>query len=287
MPTLLKRVLAIVCCAGATLVSGPSEARGDGRLRSLLDEGILITWYGNPHTGAMGVLGQAEGEARASALKKQLAEYRDVTARDVVGAYHLVATVAQPTPGPDGQWRRREFTHVIQDLLDQARAHGFELILDIQPGRASVIDEVRHLRPFLEDPRVHVALDPEFTLTDREVPGQHIGQLRAAEVNRTLDLLEEIVREKNLPNKVLILHQFTLGMLPDKADVRESSLVDVVLCMDGIGSQALKLDSYRAVMRQGRLPFAGFKLFYEQDTNLFSAAEVLALEPEPAVVVYQ
>ena len=48
-----------------------------------------------------------------------------------------------------------------------------------------------------------------------------------------------------------------------------------------IGSRALKLASYRAVMRPFALPFAGFKLFYRQDTNLFAPADVMRLAPDP------
>jgi hypothetical protein len=271
--------LAIVYLAAT---SGAGSPQG-----SLLEDGVLVTWYGNPHTAAMGVLGQAEGNARATALRVQAARYETVTTRQVHAAYHLVATVAQPHPGADGMWRRREFAHVIRGLLHEARVHGFQLILDVQPGRANVADEVRHLGPFLEDPLVHVALDPEFTMTAAQVPGSHIGQLRAADVNRTLDVLEAIVRKHALPKKILILHQFTLGMLPDKEDIRESPLVDVVLCMDGFGSRALKRNTYRSVMRQGRLPFAGFKIFFNQDANPFQPADVMALEPTPVVVVYQ
>ena len=39
-------------------------------------------------------------------------------------------------------------------------------------------------------------------------------------------------------------------------------------------------------MRQP-LAFAGIKLFYQQDTGLFTPAQVLALAPAPSVVVYQ
>jgi hypothetical protein len=61
----------------------------------------------------------------------------------------------------------------------------------------------------------------------------------------------------------------------------------VVLNMDGFGSQSLKISSYRAVMRQGPLEFAGVKLFYRQDANLFTPAQVMALTPKPSVVIYQ
>ena len=176
---------------------------------------------------------------------------------------------------------------VIQALLDEARANGFLLVLDVQPGRAGVEEEVAYLRPFLEEPDVHLALDPEFDMGEGQVPGRELGHTHAVHVNAALDALEKIVTARDLPPKVLIVHQFTMNMLPDKKQIRPRPRIDLVLDMDGFGSQSLKLSTYRMVTRQCALPFAGFKLFYQQDTNLFSPADVMRLTPVPSVVVYQ
>lgn len=253
---------------------------------SLLKDHLLVTLYGNPRSRLMGALGEQTGEARVARLKAQAAAYTAVSPKPVLMAYHLVAIVAQCTAGTDGLWRRRETSDVIQSLLTEARAHGFRLILDIQPGHSTVAAEVRALLPFLKEPDVDLALDPEFSMAECEVPGRQIGQMSAADVNTALDLLEREITSRNLPPKILIVHQFRLDMLPDKARIRTSALVDVVLDMDGFGSQSLKLASYRTVMRQP-LAFPGIKLFYKQDTNLYSPAQVLALSPRPAVVIYQ
>jgi hypothetical protein len=76
-------------------------------------------------------------------------------------------------------------------------------------------------------------------------------------------------------------------MLPDKGEIRPGRRVELVLDMDGFGSQSLKHASYRAIMRQRQLDYAGVKLFYQQDRNLFSPADVMRLSPVPAVVIYQ
>ncbi|MGE5833279.1 MAG: hypothetical protein ACM4AI_02245, partial [Acidobacteriota bacterium] len=254
--------------------------------RGLLRDHLLVTWYGNPRSAQMGVLGEQTGDARAAALRRQAEAYAELTSKRVLMAYHLVAVVAQCTPGADGRWRRRETPDVIQTLLDEGRANGFRLVLDIQPGRSSVADEIDALKPFLSEPDVDLALDPEFGMADCEVPGQQIGSLRAADVNLALDRLEGLIAARRLPPKILIVHQFRLDMLPDKARIRRSGVVDLVLNMDGFGSQSLKLSSYRAVMRQP-LPFAGIKLFYRQDSGLFTPTQVMALMPTPAVIVYQ
>lgn len=254
---------------------------------SLLEATLLVTWYGNPHSGAMGILGRQTGTARADALRRQAAAYAPFTAKCVLPAYHLVAVIAQPTPGRDARWTRRESADVILALLNDARANGFALVLDVQPGRSSVKDEVESLRSFLAEPDVHLALDPEFDMTESQVPGGAIGHMDAGDINAALDTLERLRAEHHLPPKVLIVHQFTLGMLPDKEKIRTRRGIDLVLNMDGFGAQSLKHASYRAIFRQRALPFAGIKLFYRQDVSLFEPAQIMQLSPTPSVVIYQ
>jgi hypothetical protein len=278
-------VIALV--AGLLSVGFDTSPAPRERAASLLDSHLLVTWYGNPHTARMGVLGRFEGEERAEGLRQQAAAYAALTPKHVQPAYHLVAVVAQPAAGQDGKWRRRESAGVIQALLEEARANGFLLVLDVQPGRSTVEDEVAYLRPFLAEPDVHLALDPEFDMSEGQVPGRELGHTHAVHVNAALDILERILAERDLPPKVLIVHQFTMNMLPDKEQIRPRPRIDLVLDMDGFGSQSLKLSTYRMVTRQCALPFAGFKLFYQQDTNLFPPAHVMKLAPVPSVVIYQ
>ena len=282
MPTVVVSVVGALLVA---LLALPQRTAVSPPVR-LLDTQILLTWYGNPRSTRMGALGEQSGAARVARFQAQAAAYRAVTDTPVVMAYHLVAVVAQCTAGADGLWRRRETPDIIQALLEEARANGFKLIVDIQVGRSRVADEVAALEPFLKEPDVYLALDPEFAMDGCEIPGREIGQLRSADINGALDTLERLITTYHLPPKVLILHQFRLDMLPDKPKVRSSALVDTALVMDGFGSQSLKLSSYRAVMRQP-LGYAGIKLFYQQDHNLFTPKQVLGLTPTPVVIVYQ
>jgi hypothetical protein len=265
----------------------PSRSAPVHQPASVLDKHLLVTWYGSPWTGRMGVLGRLRGQELADGLKKQAAAYAKVSNKQVLPAYELIATVAQPLPGRDGMYRRRESREVIDRMLRDARAAGAKLILDVQTGRSNVMDEILYLLPYLEQPDVYLALDPEFSMGTDGVPGRRIGTMRASEINDAIAVLEFLVLSRRLPSKVLIVHQFTTGMLPDKEQILSSPLLDVVLSVDGFGGQALKRSTYRACMRQGMLPFSGFKLFYLQDTNLLEPAQVLALSPSPALVIYQ
>lgn len=284
--TSARRSTALAALSVSVVILLTATPRAGARIDAFLDQHLLVTWYGNPHSRQMGVLGEAAGAARAAALRRQADAFMDVTSRRIIPAYHLVAVVAQPT-AHGGTYRRRESRDVIQGLLDEAREHGFHLVLDVQPGRARVRDEVDALLPFLAHPDVHLALDPEFAMDDEGVPGRRIGSLRASEINDAIDRLERVIATHGLPPKVLIIHQFTLGMLPDKQLIRSSPRVETVLMMDGFGTQSLKTSSYRAIMRQRELDYAGVKLFYKQDRGLFSPSEIMDLRPLPSVVIYQ
>ncbi len=275
--------LLVICLAIALTISDESSHAAAPRL---LDANLMVTWYGNPRCAAMGVLGRDKGRARAQALRRQAEGYAPLTAKRILPAYHLVAVVAQNSCGADRQWRRRETADEIDALLTEAREHGYHLVLDIQPGHSTVGQEVAALLPWLRQPDVHLALDPEFDMAPGETPGRQIGRMSAADINGAIETLESLIRNGPLPPKVLIVHQFRLDMLPDKSRIRQSPLVDVVLDMDGFGPPALKRASYRAVMREP-LAYAGLKLFYEQDRDLLTPQEALAFAPVPSVVIYQ
>jgi hypothetical protein len=262
----------------------PSSTRQSPRV---LDTSLLVTWYGNPWSERMGILGRMKGETLAAGLKQQAAAYAKVTNKSVVPAYELVAVIGQPQAGRDGQYRRRESRQVIDRMLREARAAGFKLILDVQTGHSTVLSELSYLAPYLQEPDVYLALDPEFSMGNGGVPGQRIGQMHADDVNDAIAVLEYLQERYQLPPKVLLVHQFTMDMLPDKEKIWSSSVLDVVLVADGFGSPALKRHTYSMVLRQQALAFSGFKLFYIQDTDLLQPAQVLALTPSPSVIIYQ
>ena len=253
----------------------------------ILDTNLLVTWYGNPWSERMGILGRLDGDALAAGLKKQAAAYAAVTSKPVIPAYELVAVIGQPQPGRDGRYRRRESRQVIDRMLTAARAAGFKLILDVQTGHSTVLDELAYLAPYLQEPDVYLALDPEFSMGNGAIPGRRIGQMHADDINDAIAVLECVQERYHLPPKVLLVHQFTMDMLPDKEKIWSSSALDVVLVADGFGSPALKRHTYAMVLRQHSLAYSGFKLFYIQDTDLLQPSQVLALTPSPSVVIYQ
>jgi hypothetical protein len=207
--------------------------------------------------------------------------------RPVMPAFELLATIVHAAPGPDGLYRFRQPRAVIRRYLEAARRARALLVLDIQPGRASFMEEVRALREFLLEPDVGIALDPEWSVRPRALPGQVIGSTSAAVVNRVSAYMARIVRERRLPEKLLIVHQFTDDMIRGKERLRRRPGVALVVNVDGFGDPPNKIAKYDFFTAQRPRLFNGFKLFYEEDTHLMTAPEVLALRPRPDVVIYE
>ena len=176
---------------------------------------------------------------------------------------------------------------MIRRYLEVAKRREFLLLLDIQPGRSTFIEEVRHLRPFLRDPHVGIALDPEWNMGPGGVPGERIGSVGAGMVNKVSRLLAKIARRHRLPQKLLVVHQFTEQMLTGERRLRSRRRVALVLNADGFGTPAQKRAKYRELAPRGDSRNPGFKLFYEEDTGLMSPREVLDLRPAPRFVVYE
>ena len=53
-----------------------------------------------------------------------------------------------------------------------------------------------------------LALDPEWSVQPPALPGQEIGSTNASVVNEVSAYLSRIVRENNLPEKLLVVHRF-------------------------------------------------------------------------------
>ena len=95
------------------------------------------------------------------------------------------------------------------------------------------------------------------------------------------------MRAGRLPEKLLVVHQFTPNMVRRKETLVRRPGVALVLDVDGFGTQADKIAKYRE-LTGGTSRFAhGIKLFYREDVNLMAPREVLALRPQPQLVIYE
>ncbi|MGI8439552.1 MAG: hypothetical protein ACR2NV_05015, partial [Thermoleophilaceae bacterium] len=123
----------------------------------------VVGFYGAPQADELGILGIGPPGKVGTKLLRQAREYRK-GGKPIMPAFELLATIASGAPGEDGKYRFRQKAAVIDRYLKAARKAKAILVLDIQPGRADFMEEVRHYRRWLEEPDVSLALDPEWSM---------------------------------------------------------------------------------------------------------------------------
>jgi hypothetical protein len=253
----------------------------------------IVAFYGNPLSKKMGVLGEYPKDEMLAKLDHEVSRWAKADpSHPVQPALHLIVTVAQGDPGKAGLYRLQMRDSMVNEIYNWAKAKHALLFLDVQVGKSTVEAEIQRLRPFLENPDVHLAIDPEFAMATRGVPpGKKIGTLDAKDVNYAVNFLDEIARSKNLPPKILIVHRFTKAMVTNAKDIRFTPHVQVVMDMDGWGPPWLKFDSYHDYVKKEPVQFTGFKLFFHNDTKsgaaMLTPSEVLRLNPKPLYIQYQ
>jgi hypothetical protein len=253
--------------------------------RRILPDNRVVAFYGAPQADELGILGIGPPSKVGAKLNRQARPYR-AGGKPVLPAFELLGSIAQAGAGDDGQYTALQEKPTIRRYLRAARKAKALLLLDLQPGRTDFLTQARQLEEFLREPDVSLALDPEWSMDEGEIPGQVIGSTTAAKINQVQRYLSRLSRERNLPEKLLLIHQFTPDMIENKEKLRRVPGVSVVLNVDGFGDQKLKRDKYRAFTREGRFNY-GFKVFYKEDTKPMSPRQVLALRPQPDVVEYE
>jgi hypothetical protein len=262
---------------------------------SVLPAHRIVAFYGNPLAKNMGVLGQFPVDEMLAKLDQTVAEWRQADPATLVQpALQLIAVVAQGSAGKDGRYRLRMDTALIEKVYGWAQRTNALLFLDVQVGRSTMQQELPRLMPFLARPDVHLAMDAEFSMhhaAEGDVPGKRIGQFDAADVNWVAEQLTQLVTERRLPPKVLVVHRYTKPMISNASNIAVDPRVQIVMDMDGWGPPWMKFESYRDYIVNEPVEFTGFKLFFRNDVKkghaLLTPAEVLRLRPRPLYIQYQ
>ncbi len=162
------------------------------------------------------------------------------------------------------------------------------LFLDTQIGWSDPLVEVQLLEPFLREPFVHVALDPEFATEPLGVgPGKALGHLTGDQINEVQRYLATLVEEVGLPPKILIVHQFTTRMLYYREVIENYDAVELSVDMDGFGYTAAKLSGYRRFALAAPSERPGLKLFFDWDVPVMTPEDVQGLDQPPGLIIYQ
>ncbi len=268
----------------------PPPANGDLPRggRTIFPKYQLVGYVGLPGSPALGPLDK-NLEVKAARLEKLSRAY--AAGRTPLPVMELITVVAKASPGKDGMYRGRLPDAKIQEYLTVARKHRMLLLLDVQPGRAKILPEVKRLERWLKEPDVGLAFDPEWAVGPNQVPGRVFGRTTGAELDGIASYLAGLVRAHDLPEKAFVFHQLSPRIVAGGQALKKHPGVVTIKSVDGIGAREDKLETWgklTANLQAGVHP--GFKLFYTEDARhgpLMTPAQVLALRPRPELVVYE
>lgn len=260
---------------------------------ALLPANRIVAYYGNFYSTQMGVLGEYPPPQMLQMLKDAVAQWQaaDPTT-PVIPALDYIAVTAQGSAGPDGKYRDRMPASQINEAIQLASQVNGLVFLDVQVGLSNLQTEVPLLEPYLKLPNVELSVDPEFSMKDGAPPGTEIGTFDSSDINFAANYLAALVKQYNLPPKILVVHRFTQDMVTNYKEIMPLPQVQVVMDMDGWGQPAKKITTYTDFIEDEPVQFTGFKLFYKADlrppsTMMMTPEQVLKLTPQPSYVQYQ
>lgn len=254
----------------------------------------IVAYYGNFYAKGMGVLGEYPEETMLEMFRKEIAKWVEADpTTPVLPAVDYIAITAQLAPGKDGMYRARMPHDQIEKALGIAAKLDGIVIVEVQPGMAPLLDEIKSLEPYLKHEKVHLAIDPEFVMiTTGMRPGTRVGTVDATDVNAAAEYLAGLVRDNGLTPKVLIVHRYTRLMVTNADKIAPLPEVQIVMDMDGWGSGDRKYSTYNAYIAPEPVQFTGFKLFYKNDikrpgSRILTPEEILQLRPQPSFIQFQ
>ncbi|APX33234.1 hypothetical protein BH708_11490 [Brachybacterium sp. P6-10-X1] len=249
----------------------------------------MIAAYGSPGVPSLGILGEQGIQESIDRVQGLADDYAGLTETPVVPAFEIITTLASSEPGSDGDYSTELDPESLREWVDMAGEAGVYVVLDLQPGTSDFLSQAKRYEDLLKKSHVGLALDAEWRLQPGQKHLEQIGSVSAAEVNETARWLADVTAENDLPQKVLILHQFSLAMITDRQDI-DASRPELAISVhaDGHGTPDSKLETWHAL--QNDLPdgiFMAWKNFYDEDTPTFTPEQTYDVEPRPWFVSYQ
>jgi hypothetical protein len=250
----------------------------------------LVGYAGVTGASTLGRLGTGPLDQRVREIESRAKPY--AAGREILPVVEVIATVVQASPGRDGKYRVRLSDAQIANYHKAARKHRAVLLLNLQPGRSEFITEAKAFERWLREPDVGVALDPEWAMDRGQRPGGVYGHTTGAELDEVARYLAGLVKEHDLPEKVMVYHQVARSVVRRESGLKDHDGVAVIKSVDGLGHPGPKKNTYRVVNKSTpKFVHPGFKLFFTEDRRndgrLMTPKEVLALKPRPEYVMYE
>ncbi len=260
---------------------------------ALLPFNRIIAFYGNFYSKGMGVLGEYPEAVMLDKLRGEVAKWNAADpATPAIPAIHYIVETAQLEAGKQGLYMARMPDSQIDIALKLAEKVNGIVFIDFQVSLSTLEKELPMYEEYLKKPNVHLGIDPEFSMKTGAKPGRVIGSFDAVDINYAINYLSKLVRENDLPPKILVVHRFTYDMVTNTERIKPTPEVQFVMDMDGWGGPEKKIGTYTHIVVPEPVQFTGFKLFYKNDlfppsSGMLTPAQLLKLTPQPIYIQYQ
>ena len=250
----------------------------------------FVALYGSPTFKSLGSLGEQDLEQTIARVKDLAAQYQPLSEEKVIPTFEIITTVASAGLTENNDYSQELDPSTIKPWIDRAKEQGVYIVLDLQPGRTSFINQAKQYESLLLEPHVGLAVDPEWRLqTDKDRHLVKVGSVSAEELNQTSNWLADLVSENNLPQKLFVIHQFKQSMISNR-EALDTSRKELAysIHVDGFGRLSSKTETWN-VIKTG-LPnniYLGWKNFFDKDKPTPTPEQTMAQVPKPWFISYQ
>ena len=257
---------------------------------TLFEDNRVVAYYGHPNSEIMGIVGRHSFEDLIDLLEETTQAYDDADEdKGAVPAIYLVYGTVQP----GGVVHKMNYD-LVMSYIEAAYQRGVLVYIDHQMGRNHPTYSINEILSFLRYPNVHLALDPEWR-TER--PMQEVGYITGSELNDVQERMQEYIETHEIQGtRQFVFHQFVEKMIVDVEDIlADYDPVLLVHNTSGWGAPEGKRATHEKVTEASEVPYKGFKLWYHfsdqpgvhYDNPLMTPEEVLDLDPQPGLIIYQ
>lgn len=273
----------------AVLANGQQIPGGGFHILPEGEQRRYLAYYGHPRTTALGVLGEQGPAQTLEKMQEFIAEYAG-DGSEVIPTFEIIASVASAGPTDDNDHSYEWPPDTFDPWIEFAAANDMYVVFDLQSGQDEFLSQAVQYEELLKLPFVGLALDPEWRLTDGQAHLEQVGSVGAAEVNEVITWLADLVRDNGLPQKMMIVHQFTTSMIRNRQNLIERPEIQLIVQMDGDGSQPQKDGTWRQ-LHEGAADVHwswGWKNFFDEDEpGPPSPEDTMGKVPSPVYVSYQ
>ncbi len=188
--TLATLASTTVSAAEKAQIKWPVRGAPYPKVGALLPFNRIVAYYGNFYSRGMGVLGEYDEPVMLDKLRAEVAKWEAADpSTPVVPAIHYIVTTAQQLPQKDGMYTLRMPDDQIDKALAIAEKVNGIVFIDFQVGLSTLQKELPHYEAYLKNPKVHLGIDPEFSMKTGHAPGKVIGSYDAADINFAAEYL--------------------------------------------------------------------------------------------------